>query len=96
MEQRPSLEANNSSDTQEITRILWKAKVHYRFHNSKPLAPDMSQINPLRVLLNFLGIHFNIIPFYIIFRVLSLLYVFSIGVCHFRIRATCSAHLILS
>jgi len=74
MEQCRSLEANNSSDTQEIPRILWNTQVHYRLHNSKPLVPDMSQINPVRALLNFLGIHFNIITVYIyVFEVVSLL-----------------------
>ena len=44
------------------------------FHNSKALVPDTSRINLVRALLNFLDIHFNIIPVYIyVFQVVSLL-----------------------
>jgi hypothetical protein len=52
MDQRPPWEANRSSASQDIARILWNPKVHYRNHNSPLPEPDRSR---------FLNIHFNII-----------------------------------
>jgi hypothetical protein len=57
MEKGPSWEANSRSSSQEIPRLLWKPKVHYRVYR----ACHLSQINPVHTFPHyFVKIHSNI------------------------------------
>jgi hypothetical protein len=58
----PSWEANSSSTSQEIPRILWNPSAHYRIHNSQSLGPSLSHTNPVHANPNGdCEIHINII-----------------------------------
>jgi hypothetical protein len=62
LQQSGSWQGNISWASQEIPRILWKPKVHYRINKSPLFIRIPSQINPVHVLpTNLFNIHFNII-----------------------------------
>ena len=57
-----SWEANHFSASQDIPRILWKPKVHYRFYKCPSPVPILSQLDPIHTpTSHFLRIHLNII-----------------------------------
>ena len=62
MVQSPSWEANWFAASQEIPRILWNWKVHYRTHKRPPPVPILCQPNPVHIpTSHLLEIHPNII-----------------------------------
>ena len=62
MVQSPSWEANWFAASQEIPRILWNLKVHYRTRKRPPPAPILGQPNPVHIpTSHLLEIHLNII-----------------------------------
>jgi hypothetical protein len=101
MGQSLSWEANRFSASQEISRILWKLKVHYRIHKCPPSVLTLSHIEAVNVFTShFLKIRLNIILSYspscfnwslsLRFHHQNPVYTYP-----FPTRATCPAHLIL-
>ena len=61
IQQSPSSEANRFSASQEIPRILWHPKVHYRIYKCPPPMSILSHLDPAHALKSHFKIHLNII-----------------------------------
>ena len=91
IEQTPSWESNWFSAIQEISRILWNPKVHYRIHKCPPPAPILSQLNPVRAPLSQ---YYSLIYAWI-FQVASFPHQYHLFTSPLPIHATCPVHLII-
>lgn len=59
-----SMEPSPPEATKKDPNILWNPKFHSHVHKSPPLAPLLSQINPVQTSSSYFHkIHFNIIPY---------------------------------
>jgi hypothetical protein len=54
MEQSPSWEANRSSASQEIPRVIWNPKVYDHIQKHPPPVPILGQINPVHASMTLL------------------------------------------
>jgi hypothetical protein len=101
MELSPSWDVAIFAATQELPRILWNPKVHYRIHKSPPLVPILSQINAIHTIPSYLSkIHSNIThPLHLVLPSGLFPFGFHTNILHEflfpLIRAICPAHIIL-
>ena len=101
MVQSPSWQANWFAASQEIPRILWNPKVHYRTHKPPPSVPILGQPSPVHIpTSHLLKLHHNIIhpstsrsPQWS--SSLRFPHQYPIQPLSSPIRSTCPAHLIL-
>jgi hypothetical protein len=71
-----SWETASCAPIQEFPSILWDSKVHYCVHNSTPVVPFLSLINPVNTTPSYpTKIHFNVIhpPHVLVLLVVSFL-----------------------
>lgn len=71
VEQISSWEANGTPTSQQISRILWSLKFHYRFHKSQPLVRFLSHMNlvytfPPHTHRSSRNIRFNMFAYYVV------------------------------
>jgi len=57
MERNHPWEADSHSPNQDILRLLWNPKLHYRVHKSPPLVRIQSQMHPIHTLPSLLSSH---------------------------------------
>ena len=101
MQHNPSWEANRFSASQEILRILWKPKVHYRTHKCPPTVPVLSQLYPVHNPTSHFLKSVVILFFHLSLGLPSILFLSGFPTktlytpLFFPVHSTCTAHLIL-